>query len=61
MSTKLINHFTIYVSQIVTLYILNLYSAVCQVYLNKNGKKFNVKFSFLIHYDYSVVFSTADP
>ena len=29
----------IYVSQIIMLYNLNLYSAVCPVYLNKTGKK----------------------
>ena len=31
------NHFMVYVSQIIMLY-LNLYSAVCQFYLNKTGK-----------------------
>ena len=28
-----------YVSQVITLYTLNLYSAVCQSYLNKAGRK----------------------
>ena len=28
-----------YVSQIIILYILSLYSAICQLYLNKTGKK----------------------
>ena len=28
-----------YVSQIITLYALNLYGAVCQSYLNKTGRK----------------------
>ena len=28
-----------YISQITMLYALNLYSAVCQLYLNKTGKK----------------------
>ena len=28
-----------YVSQIIMLYMLNLYSAVCQIYLNKIKKK----------------------
>ena len=32
------NHFMVYVSQIIMLY-LNLYSAVCQLYLNENGRK----------------------
>ena len=34
------NYFTIYVSQIIMLYSLNLYSAVCQLYPSKTGKKF---------------------
>ena len=29
----------IYLSQIIMLYTLNLYSAVCQIYLNKTGRK----------------------
>lgn len=33
------NHFTIYANQIIILYILNLYSAVCPLYLNKIGEK----------------------
>ena len=28
-----------YVNQIIMLYTLNLYSAVCQLYLNKTGRK----------------------
>ena len=28
-----------YVSQIIMLYTLNLYSAVCQLYLNKAGRR----------------------
>ena len=28
-----------YVTQIIMLYTLNLYSAVCQIYLNKTGRK----------------------
>ena len=32
-----------YVSQIIILYTLNLYSAVCQLYFNKSGGK-NVKY-----------------
>ena len=28
-----------YVSQVIMLYTLNLYSAVCQLYLNKTGRK----------------------
>ena len=43
MLTKLINHcinhFMVYVSEIIMLYTLNLYSAVCQLHLNKNWKK----------------------
>ena len=34
------NHFIIYVNQIVMLYILNLYSDICQLFLNKIGKNF---------------------
>ena len=33
------NHFTMYVSQTIMLYTLNLYSVVCQLYLNKTGQK----------------------
>ena len=33
------NCFMIYVSQIIMLYTLNFYSAVCQLYLNKTGRK----------------------
>ena len=33
------NYFTVYVSQTIILYILNLYSEVCQLYLNKTGGK----------------------
>ena len=32
------NHFTIYVNQIIMLYVYNLYSDVCQLFLNKAGK-----------------------
>ena len=32
-------HFIIYVSHITMLYILNLYTTVCQLYLNKTGVK----------------------
>ena len=34
------NHFIIYVNQTVMLYILNLYSDICQLFLNKIGKNF---------------------
>ena len=37
----LINHSIIYVSQIIVLYIFNLYSVTCQLYLNKTGRKGN--------------------
>ena len=33
------DHFMMYVSQITALYTLNLYSAVCQLYLSKTCKK----------------------
>ena len=33
------NHFMVYISQIIILCTLNLYSAVCQFYLNKTGRK----------------------
>ena len=33
------NHFMMYVSQIIMLYTLNLYRAVCQLYLNKTVRK----------------------
>ena len=29
------DHFTVYLSQIIVLYTLNLHSVVCQLYLNK--------------------------
>ena len=32
------NHFMMYVTQVVILYTLNLYSAVCQLYLSKTEK-----------------------
>ena len=31
--------FMMYISQIIMLYTLNLYRAVCQLYLNKKGRK----------------------
>ena len=33
------NHFMIYVNQMIMLYTLNLYNAICQLYLNKAKKK----------------------
>ena len=33
------NHFMMYVSQIIMLYMVNIYSAICQMYLNKIGIK----------------------
>ena len=33
------NHFVMYVNQIMVLYILNLHSATCQLYLNKTERK----------------------
>ena len=33
------NHFMMYVSQIIMLYTLNLFSAICRPYLNKTGRK----------------------
>ena len=33
--TYCVNHFAIYVGQVIRLYTLSLYSAVCQLYLNK--------------------------
>ena len=33
------HHFMMCISQIIMLYTLNLYSAVCQLYLNKIGRK----------------------
>ena len=35
------NHFMMYLSQIIMLYTLKLYSAVCQFYLHKTGKRFH--------------------
>ena len=35
------NNFMMYVSQITMLYNLNLYKAVCQLHLNKTGRKKN--------------------
>ena len=37
------NHCTIYVSQTIMLYALNLYGDVCQLFLNKTGEKINRK------------------
>ena len=40
MLSKLVrNHLMIYVSQIITLHTLNLYRAICQLNLNKMGRK----------------------
>lgn len=39
MSTNLTNNFTIYVSQVIVLYILNLYHVLHPLYLNKSGRK----------------------
>ena len=36
------NHFRMLVNQIIMLYTLNLYSAVCQLHLNKTRRKKNV-------------------
>ena len=33
------NYFLMYVSQMIMLFTLTLYSAICQLYLNKTGKK----------------------
>ena len=33
------NNFMMYVSQIIMLYMLNMYSVVCRLYLNKTGRK----------------------
>ena len=33
------NQFTIYVSEVILWYISNLYTAICQLYLNKTGGK----------------------
>ena len=35
------NTFIMYVSQIIMLYTLNFCNAVCQLYLNKTGRKIN--------------------
>ena len=46
------NHFLMYLSQIIMLYIINLYSAVCQWYLNKTRRKkvkINVKKILISH------------
>ena len=38
-STYCGNHFMMHVSQIIMLYMVNIYSAICQMYLNKIGIK----------------------
>ena len=37
------NHFMMHVSQIIMLQTLNLHCATCQLYLNKIGRKNNLK------------------
>ena len=37
------NHFMMDVSQINVLYTLNLYNPVCQLYLNKTGRKYYIR------------------
>ena len=44
------DYFMIYVSRIIMLYTLNLYSAVCQLYLNKTGK-----YIYIILYTYNTL------
>ena len=39
------NHFMMYVSQVIMLYTLNIYSAISQLYLNKTGRKKEMKYS----------------
>lgn len=36
-SEPIVNHFVIFVNQAIMLYALNLYSDVCQLFLNKTG------------------------
>ena len=50
------NHFMMYVSQIIMLCTLNLYSAVCQLYLNKAGrkKKENARTALAVQLKYNV-------
>ena len=33
------NHIMMYVSQFIMVYLLNLYSAICQIFLNNTGRK----------------------
>lgn len=37
------NHFTIYVNKTIMLYVLNLYTDGCEIFLNKTGKKITKK------------------
>ena len=37
------NNFMMYVSQIILLFILNFYSAVCQLHLNRTGRRKQTK------------------
>ena len=41
------NHFTIYVNKTIMLHTLNLYSGICQLFLNKTKKKKTTSFSLL--------------
>ena len=49
-STYCDSHFMMYVSQIFRLYSLNLYSAVCQLYRNKIGRKKSLHYFLLFPY-----------
>ena len=40
------NNFMMCVNQIIMLYLLNLYTAVCQLYLNKIGRKKRIQFGY---------------
>ena len=43
------HHFMMYVSQIIMPHTLNLYSAVCQLYLSKTGRKKYKNYVLPIH------------
>ena len=48
------NHFTIYINQIIMLHTLNLYSGICQLFLNKTKKKKTTSFSYAFLYTISL-------
>ena len=55
------DHFTMYISQIIMFHTLNIYSAVCQLYLNKTERKKDYTIYTSNHSEGDMDFSHTDP